>query len=173
MIGIRGRSNADKPGLFLFSKGIGTFAGLGGQDEPLFLSVACENDGNGSSLSGSDGFGNFIPCGDGLAVNGKNAKLLVCQDRACGYRETVSRTTNARCPICHKRMEMIGKGDDGMFVCSCGHKERLSKFQERRKKEGGGVSKRDVHAYMKKQQKEAKEPVNSAFADALKNIRLN
>ena len=60
-----------------------------------------------------------------------------------------------------------------MFVCSCGHKERLSKFQERRKKEGGGVSKRDVHAYMKKQQKEAKEPVNSAFADALKNIRLN
>ena len=71
------------------------------------------------------------------------------------------------------RMEMIGKGDDSMFVCSCGHKERLSKFQERRKKEGGGVSKRDVHAYMKKQQKEAKEPVNSAFADALKNIRLN
>jgi DNA topoisomerase-3 len=70
-------------------------------------------------------------------------------------------------------MEMIGKGDDSMFVCSCGHKERLSKFQERRKKEGGGVSKRDVHAYMKKQQKEAKEPVNSAFADALKNIRLN
>ena len=65
-----------------------------------------------------------------LAVNGKNAKLLVCQDRACGYRETVSRTTNARCPICHKRMEMIGKGDDSMFVCSCGHKERLSKFQE-------------------------------------------
>ena len=108
-----------------------------------------------------------------LAVNGKNAKLLVCQDRACGYRETVSRTTNARCPVCHKRMEMIGKGDDSMFVCSCGHKERLSKFQERRKKEGGGVSKRDVHAYMKKQQKETKEPVNSAFADALKNIRLN
>ena len=71
-----------------------------------------------------------------LAVNGKNAKLLVCQDRACGYRETVSRTTNARCPICHKRMEMIGKGDDSMFVCSCGHKERLSKFQERRQKRG-------------------------------------
>lgn len=47
-----------------------------------------------------------------LAVNGKNAKLLVCQDRECGYRETVSRTTNARCPVCHKRMEMIGKGED-------------------------------------------------------------
>mgnify|MGYP000102126344 FL=1 len=69
-----------------------------------------------------------------LAVNGKNAKMLVCQDRECGYRETVSRTTNARCPVCHKRMEMIGKGEDATFVCSCGHKERMTKFQERRKK---------------------------------------
>ena len=83
-----------------------------------------------------------------LAVNGKNAKLLVCQDRECGYRETVSRTTNARCPVCHKRMEMIGKGEDATFVCACGHKERMTKFQERRKKEGGGVTKRDVAAYM-------------------------
>lgn len=107
-----------------------------------------------------------------LSVNGKNAKLLICQDRECGYRETVSRVTNARCPVCHKKMEMIGKGEDSMFVCSCGHKERLTRFQERRKKEGGGVSKKDVAAYMRKQQKEAEAPVNNAFADALKNIRL-
>ena len=107
-----------------------------------------------------------------LAVNGKQAKLLVCQDRACGYRETVSRTTNARCPVCHKKMEMTGKGDESTFVCSCGHRERLSKFQERRKKEGGGVSKKDVAAYMRKQQKAAEEPINNAFADALKNIHL-
>ena len=107
-----------------------------------------------------------------LAVNGKNAKLLVCQDRECGYRETVSRTTNARCPVCHKRMEMIGKGEDATFVCACGHKERMTKFQERRKKEGGGVTKRDVAAYLKKQKKEAEEPVNNAFAAALKGIKL-
>ena len=107
-----------------------------------------------------------------LAVNGKQAKLLVCQDRACGYRETVSRTTNARCPVCHKKMEMTGKGDESTFVCSCGYRERLSKFQERRKKEGGGVSKKDVAAYMRKQQKAAEEPINNAFADALKNIHL-
>lgn len=107
-----------------------------------------------------------------LAVNGKQAKLLVCQDRACGYRETVSRITNARCPVCHKKMEMTGKGDESTFVCSCGHRERLSKFQERRKKEGGGVSKKDVAAYMRKQQKAADEPINNAFADALKNIHL-
>lgn len=107
-----------------------------------------------------------------LAVNGKNAKLLVCQDRECGYRETVSRTTNARCPVCHKRMEMSGKGEEATFVCSCGHKERMTKFQERRKKEGGGVTKRDVAAYMNKQKKEAAEPVNNAFAAALKGIKL-
>ena len=107
-----------------------------------------------------------------LAVNGKNSRMLVCQDRACGYRQTVAKTTNARCPECHKRMELIGNGDAATFVCVCGHKERLSKFQERRKKEGAGVSKRDVQNYLKKQQKEANEPVNHAFADALKNIKL-
>lgn len=107
-----------------------------------------------------------------LAVNGKNSRMLVCQDRNCGYRQTVAKMTNARCPVCHKRMELIGKGEDASFVCSCGHKERMSKFQERRKKEGAGVSKRDVQNYLKKQQKEAKEPVNNAFADALKNIKL-
>lgn len=107
-----------------------------------------------------------------LAVNGKNSRMLVCQDRACGYRQTIAKMTNARCPVCHKRMELIGKGEDASFVCSCGHKERMSKFQERRKKEGAGVSKRDVQNYLRKQQKEANEPVNNAFADALKNIKL-
>ena len=107
-----------------------------------------------------------------LAVNGKNAKLLVCQDRECGYRETISRTTNARCPVCHKRMEMVGKGENASFVCACGHRERLSSFQERRKKEGAGVSKKDVAKYLQKQRQEASEPVNNAFADALKNIKL-
>lgn len=107
-----------------------------------------------------------------LAVNGKNSKMLVCQDRACGYRQTVSRTTNARCPQCHKRMEMVGSGEKSMFVCVCGHKERLEKFQERRKKEGAGVSKREVQNYLKKQKKEAEEPINNAFAAALKNIKL-
>lgn len=108
-----------------------------------------------------------------LAVNGKNARLLVCQDRACGYRETVARLTNARCPNCHKRMELTGKGEQAVFVCSCGHKERMAKFEERRKKEGRGVSKKDVARYLQKQKKEAETPVNNAFAEALKGIRLD
>ena len=107
-----------------------------------------------------------------LEVNGKHGKMLVCQDRECGYRETISRRTNARCPVCHKKMELVGKGDAQRFVCSCGHKEKLSSFQERKKKEGKSANKRDVAAYMRKQAKEVNEPINNAFAEAFKNLGL-
>lgn len=107
-----------------------------------------------------------------LEVNGKHGKMLVCQDRECGYRETISRRTNARCPVCHKKMELVGKGDGQRFVCSCGHKEKLSSFQERRSKEGKGASKKDVNSYLKKQAKETKEPINNAFADAFSKLDL-
>ena len=107
-----------------------------------------------------------------LAVKGKNSRMLVCQDRECGYRETVARTTNARCPKCHKRMEMYGRGDAQTFICACGYKEKLSVFQERRKKEGAGVSKRDVQKYLNKQRKEAEQPLNNAFAEAFAKLNL-
>lgn len=107
-----------------------------------------------------------------LSVKGKNSRMLVCQDRECGYRETVARTTNARCPKCHKRMEMYGKGDAQTFVCGCGYKEKLPVFQERRKKEGAGVSKKDVQKYMNKQKKEAAQPLNNAFAEAFAKLNL-
>lgn len=103
-----------------------------------------------------------------LAVNGKNARMLVCQDRECGHKEVIARLSNARCPNCHKKMEIIKKGDEEQFVCVCGHKEKLSVFKARREKEGAGVSKKDVQRYLK-QQKE--EPVNTAFADALAKLK--
>ena len=104
-----------------------------------------------------------------LAVKGKNSEMLVCQDIECGYRETVAKTTNARCPVCHKKMQLRGKGESQIFVCVCGHKEKLTAFQERRKKEGAGVSKKDVQKYLKKQKE---EPVNNAFADAFAKLNL-
>ena len=105
-----------------------------------------------------------------LAVNGKNAKMLVCQDRECGYRETVARLSNARCPNCHKKMELVKKGDEETFICGCGYKEKLSAFKNRREKEGAGVSKKDVQKYLKKQKD---EPINNAFASALSGIKLD
>lgn len=107
-----------------------------------------------------------------LAVKGKNSEMLVCQDRECGHRETVSRTSNARCPVCHKKLELRGQGDGQIFVCRCGYKEKLSVFQERRKKEGAGVSKKDVANYLNQQKKETEEPINNAFASAFAKLNL-
>lgn len=108
-----------------------------------------------------------------LAVNGKNSQMLVCQDRECGYRETVSRASNARCPKCRKKMDLKGSGEGKIFVCRCGYKEKLSSFTERRKKEGAGVSKRDVARYLNQQKKEAETPINSPFADAFAKLNLD
>ncbi|MGB4661039.1 MAG: DNA topoisomerase III [Mobilitalea sp.] len=107
-----------------------------------------------------------------LSVNGKNSKMLVCQDRECGYRETIARTSNARCPVCHKKMELQGKAEGQLFTCACGYKEKLTAFQDRRKKEGAGVSKKDVAAYMTKISHETEEPINNAFADAFAKIKI-
>lgn len=107
-----------------------------------------------------------------LEVNGKHGKMLVCQDRECGHKETISRHTNARCPICHKKMDLVGKGDGQRFVCVCGHKEKLSAFEDRKKKAGKGASKKDVNNYLRKQAKEANEPINNAFAEAFSKIQL-
>jgi DNA topoisomerase III len=107
-----------------------------------------------------------------LEVNGKKGKMLVCQDRECGHRKNVSRVTNARCPQCHKKLELRGEGEGQVFACKCGHREKLSVFEARRKKESGGkVDKRTVQKYLKNQNKE-EEPINTALADALKKLNL-
>ncbi|NMD69761.1 DNA topoisomerase III [Bacillus sp. DNRA2] len=107
-----------------------------------------------------------------LEVNGKKGKMLVCQDRDCGHRKNVARVTNARCPQCHKKLELRGEGDGQIFTCKCGYREKLSSFQERRKKESGGkVDKRSVQKYLKEQNKQD-EPINTALADALKKLNL-
>ncbi|MCU5395833.1 DNA topoisomerase III [Bacillus toyonensis] len=108
-----------------------------------------------------------------LEVNGKKGKMLVCQDRECGHRKNVSRTTNARCPQCKKKLELRGEGEGQIFACKCGYREKLSTFQERRKKESGNkADKRDVQKYMKQQNKE-EEPLNNPFAEALKKLKFD
>ncbi|WP_020061674.1 DNA topoisomerase III [Bacillus sp. 123MFChir2] len=108
-----------------------------------------------------------------LEVNGKKGKMLVCQDRECGHRKNVSRTTNARCPQCKKKLELRGEGAGQIFACKCGYREKLSTFQERRKKESGNkADKRDVQKYMRQQKKE-EEPLNNALAEALKKLKFD
>ena len=100
-----------------------------------------------------------------LEVNGKKGKMLICQDRECGYRRSLSLVTNARCPNCHKKMELRGEGEKKAFFCKCGYREKLSDFNSRKASEG--VGKYDVQRYMKNQQK--KEEANNPMADLLKD----
>ena len=109
-----------------------------------------------------------------LEVQGKKGKMLVCQDRECGHRKSVAVVTNARCPECKKKLELRGEGEGRIFVCRCGYREKLSVFEERKKKQGGQkVSKKEVSEYLKKQEKAKDEPINTALADALAKLKLD
>ena len=96
--------------------------------------------------------------------------MLVCPDRSCGYRKSLSVQTQARCPNCHKRMELRGQApakgeeDKRIFVCVCGYRERRGDFEKRRSS-GDKANKRDVQRYLASQPAQSG---NSALADALK-----
>ncbi len=107
-----------------------------------------------------------------LEVKGKNGKMLICQDRECGYRENISRTTNARCPNCHKKLELYGEGENRIFICSCGYREKLKAFKERKKDNDKSSTKRDIAQYMKEQRKSQGKSINSSLAEALSHIKL-
>ena len=99
-----------------------------------------------------------------LLVNSKRGKMLVCQDRACGYRRNVVTETRVRCPNCHKFMELFGEGEGKTFACRCGFRSKADKFFEGQGKRSG-ASKRDVQQYLQNQNKQKNEGV-SAFAAA-------
>ena len=107
-----------------------------------------------------------------LEINGKKGRMLVCQDRECGHRIGIARASNARCPKCHKRMELRGEGEGQIFTCSCGYREKLSAFEQRRGNESDKVSKKEVQRFMKGQKKKKEKPINSALADALSKLDL-
>ena len=99
-----------------------------------------------------------------LNVQGKRGKMLVCPDRECGYRRSVTQTTNARCPNCHKKMELRGEGENQLFACVCGYREKLSDFKKRRENKAAG--KGDVRRYLQ-QQEQREEKGTSALAEQL------
>jgi DNA topoisomerase-3 len=102
-----------------------------------------------------------------LEVKGKKGIMRICPERECGYRKSVSLQTNARCPNCHKKLELRGEGEKRLFTCICGHRERYSDFEKRRG--ASGATKSDVSRYMQEQSKKAQTPQagNSALAEQL------
>lgn len=106
-----------------------------------------------------------------LEVTGKKGKMLVCQDRDCGHRKSLSIVTNARCPVCHKKMEMRGEGDNKVFTCKCGYREKLEAFNNRRKEAGDKGNVKDVQKYMEDQKKQPS--FESPLAEALRKLNLD
>ena len=104
-----------------------------------------------------------------LDVKGKKGKMLVCPDRECGYRKSVVIETNARCPNCHKKLELRGEGDNRIFTCICGHREKLSDFEKR--KSEAGASKAEIRNYLNRQNDTG--PQNSALAEQLAKWKEN
>lgn len=102
-----------------------------------------------------------------LEVNGKKGKMLVCQDRECGYRKSLSFISNARCMQCHKKLEIVGEGEGRKYVCKCGFREKFDTFNKRLEENRKNMSKREVENYMRGQKKQ-QENEPTAFELALK-----
>lgn len=106
-----------------------------------------------------------------LEVKTKRGKMLICENRECKSKKMISQTTNARCPECHKKLELRGEGENKIFVCSCGYREKLTSFNNRKKEEKNKASKKDINKYLKNQNKKENENFNNPFADAFAKLK--
>lgn len=111
--------------------------------------------------------GNYL-----LEVNGKKGIMHICPNRECGYRKGIAQITNARCPNCHKKLELRGEGEGKLFVCKCGFREKLSAFNKRKQQETSSISSKDAMKYINKQNSKQDENINTALADALSKLKL-
>ena len=111
--------------------------------------------------------GNYL-----LEVNGKKGTMLVCQNRECGYRKGIAQITNARCPNCHKKLELRGEGEGKIFVCKCGFREKLSAWNKRKDTETTAISKKEASKFIAKQENKKDENINTALADALAKLKF-
>ncbi|MDR2713791.1 MAG: DNA topoisomerase III [Clostridiales bacterium] len=100
-----------------------------------------------------------------LEVKGKHGVMRICSDRECGYRKNISRETNARCPNCHKKLELRGEGEKQIFFCPCGHRERAADFEKRRGEAETG--KNEVQKYLQSQKKQENKIEDSPLAAQL------
>jgi len=100
-----------------------------------------------------------------LQVAGKKGEMLVCQDRECNSRISLSQEIRSQCPNCRKYVKIVGTGEKRQVICSCGHKEKYETFEKRKKAEKDSMSKREVQAFLDNANKKDKpDPKNSPFA---------
>ena len=106
-----------------------------------------------------------------LEISNKNGKYYSCQDRNCRGRINIYKVTNSRCPNCKKKLKLKGDKGSELFYCSCGHRENMEQFNERRGQGKGNLSKSEVKKYMKKQDNK-EDNINSDLFAALKDLKF-
>jgi len=99
-----------------------------------------------------------------LQVAGKKGEMLVCQDRECNSRVSLSLSIRSKCPRCHKFLKIVGADEKRVVVCQCGHKEKYETFEKRKAEERNSMSKRDVEAFMANMGKKKEPDKNNPFA---------
>ena len=103
-----------------------------------------------------------------LEVNNKKGKMLICADRECGFRKSLTTISGARCPECHKTLQIFGEGEKRVFICTCGFREKYAIFQKRMEERRQNMSKREVEQYLKSQKDD--KPHMTAFEIAFKKL---
>jgi len=106
-----------------------------------------------------------------LQVAGKKGEMLICQDRECKTRVNISMSIRSKCPHCHKFLKITGEGEKRLITCTCGHREKYSTFEKRKKEERNSLSKREVQSYIEKINKE--EETKSSPFDILKGLKFD
>ena len=102
-----------------------------------------------------------------LDLTNKFGKSLACIDKECGYKKTIYKISNLRCPTCHHQLKQVGDKESGFFQCDCGFKEKCESFFNHLKDSKQGMNKKDLRKYIEKQDKEV--PKNNPFTDLFKN----
>jgi len=69
-----------------------------------------------------------------------------------------------------KKLELRGQGDNKIFTCRCGHREKMSSFNARKKEAQKQGDRRDVQKFLAEQNKVKEAP--SALAEALSKLKL-
>lgn len=110
-----------------------------------------------------DECGNFM-----LEVDNKGTKILKCSNVSCKNRKVVSRLTNLRCEVCHKKMTLFGQGENATYRCNCGNSLKQKEVDKKIKN-----NKKDKASYkdMKKYMKQSEVEYNP-LKDMLKGLEL-
>ncbi|MGX7069771.1 DNA topoisomerase III [Gemella bergeri] len=107
--------------------------------------------------------GNFM-----LEVNKKGTNMLKCSNPNCRNRKVISRLTNLRCDICHKKMTLYGNGENATYRCICGNSLKQKEVDKRIKSnKKDRASRVDMKKYMKQEKLE-----NNSLKEKLAGLKL-